>query len=82
MWSAWIDDNKSVSQLTPFATIHYSSFTHSKCFIFQKMFINKVIKYRNKKDEFLIVVILYTFLSVRKVSKETVAGEKFYNGFN
>ncbi len=42
------------------------------------MFINKVIKYRNKKDEFLIVVILCTFLSVRKVPKETVAREKFY----
>jgi len=42
------------------------------------MFINKVNKYRNKKDEFFIAVILCTFLSVRKVPKETVAGEKFY----
>ena len=47
--------------------IRDSSFAHSKCFIFQKMFINKVIKYHNKKDEFLITVILCTFLSVRKV---------------
>ena len=55
-----------------------SNFAHSKCFIFQKMFIIKVIKYRHKKDEFLITVIPCTFLSVRKVPKETVAGENFY----
>ena len=42
------------------------------------MFIKKVIKYRNTKDEFLITDILCTFLSVRKVPKETVAGEKFH----